>query len=306
MSIALVVPDRNLDVFLNTFQQLSEEEIQLYPHIDCPEEADVLISWNQPEGYFSEFPNLKLICSFGAGVDHIISDPSYRKEILLTRVVDQALTSEMSRYIIAAVSMFQYGFPFYFDERLKHDFMAQRTHLPALTVGVMGLGELGKSAATICARCGYNVVGWSRSKKEVEGVTTFAEAELYEFLSASNILVCMLPLTDETLDLIDLSIFSKMKSPAFFINVGRGQQVVEEDLIQAITDEVLLGACLDVIRHEPISSDEPLLNHKRIIITPHIASITNQENCARQIAENIKRFRSGESLLHQVKPERGY
>jgi glyoxylate/hydroxypyruvate reductase A len=306
MSIAIVVPDRNLDVFLSTFQQWVDEAVQVYPNIERKEDVDVLIAWNQPEGYFDEFPNLQLVCSFGAGVDHITNDPSYKPDFAITRVVDKALSADMSRYILAAVSMYQYGFPFHFDKNLKHDFLTKKTHRPNLTVGIMGLGQLGTPAATMCARSGYEVIGWSKSKKEIEGVTTFAEAELEEFLSETNILVCMLPLTASTKDFIGKDIFNQLKAPAFFINVGRGQQVVEENLIRAITDEVLMGACLDVIRNEPISSEEPMLNNERIIITPHIASITNQENCALQIAENIKRFRTGKALLHQVKPEIGY
>ena len=140
----------------------------------------------------------------------------------------------------------------------------------------------------------------------MEGINTFALNEMDDFLKKTNILVCMLPLTKETTDFITYELLNRLKKPAFFINVGRGNQVVEEGLLKAIQDNTLSGACLDVVRNEPVSSDHPFLSEPRLIVTPHIASITDQRNAARIIGDNIRRFRSGEELLHKVDPSAGY
>jgi glyoxylate/hydroxypyruvate reductase A len=142
--------------------------------------------------------------------------------------------------------------------------------------------------------------------KDISGVRTFGLSEMDAFLSETNILVCMLPLNEDTRELINYELIRKLKEPAFFINVGRGSHVNEIDLLRAIHEEILLGACLDVVQNEPITEDNPFVKESRIIITPHVASITNQSNAARIIAENIERHKKGEKLLYQVDPHSGY
>jgi glyoxylate/hydroxypyruvate reductase A len=306
MSIAVIVPDRDVSVFVKKLSELVDEDIAVEIDDADRSKVDVAILWDQPQGTISSLPNLKLICSFGAGVEHIINDPEYNAAISLTRIVDGALTASMSRYVVAAVSMFQYGFHFSNDPIFRMDYIRKPIYSPELTLGILGLGALGRASAKCCHDLGYNVLGLSRNKREMEGIGTFALSEMDDFLEQTNILVCMLPLTSQTKDLIDYSLLSKLKKPAFFINVGRGKQVVEVDLLKAIQEDVIQGACLDVVRKEPVTDDHPFIEESKIIITPHIASITNQINAAHIIGDNINRYRNGEKLLYIVDPVAGY
>jgi len=307
MSIALCVPDRNINLFIQELKDhLTSEEIFTDLNEATNENVEVAILWNHPPGTISSFPNLKLICSFGAGVDHILSDPEYNPSILVTRIVDEHLTESMSRYVVAAVSMFQYGFHFMRDDNSRKINLKKALSATKLTIGILGLGALGANAASRCRDLGYEVFGLSRKKKNIQDVHTFGRNEMEAFLSETNILVCMLPLTSETEDIINYELLQKLKSPAFFINVGRGGHVNEHDLLKALKDQILTGACLDVVKNEPIAIDDPIASEPKIIITPHIASITNQENAARIIAENIGRFKKRKELLYQADPGAGY
>jgi len=306
MSIAIIVPDRDISTFVTELRSFCNEQVFVNPSSMDLDKVETAILWNHPIGTISSFPNLKLICSFGAGVDHITSDPEYNPAIPLTRIVDEELTESMTRYVVAAVSMFQYGFHFSGDKELGQQYIRKPIHPPELTVGILGLGALGEASAKCISELKYKVLGISRRKKDLDGVHTFALSEMDTFLSQTNILICMLPLTNETMDMVDYQMLSSLRNPSYFINVGRGNQVKEEDLLKGIKDEFLLGACLDVVKNEPIKVDHPFIKESRIILTPHIASITNQRNAARIIGENINRFRNGEKLRFQVDPNTGY
>ena len=306
MSVAVIVPNRDISILISELKEKVNMEIIIDPIPEDYESITIAILWNQPPGILGSFPNIELICSFGAGVDHIINDPGYDPSIPVTRVVDEDLTASMSRYVVAAVSMFQYGFHLDNDIELGSQYRQRPIYSPKLTVGILGLGALGEASAKCFRDLGYEVNGLSRNLKTLTGIHTFALSEMDEFLANTNILVCMLPLTPTTEDIIDLQLLNKLKKPSFLINVGRGNHVIEDELLIAVREGVLLGACLDVLRNEPIGDDHPFISENRIIITPHIASITNQYNAARLIAENISRFSKGEKLLHKVDSKAGY
>jgi len=170
----------------------------------------------------------------------------------------------------------------------------------------MGLGELGRDTAERLQMNGFNVNGWSKSKKEIDGVRSYSEDELNEFISATNILVCMLPLTNQTKEILDLKLFKMMKQPAFLINVARGEHLVEEDLIYALDTGLISRAVLDVFCKEPLPDSHPFWSREKITITPHIASLTNPKEVAELLVENYKRLLSGMELLYEVDREKGY
>ena len=303
MSIAVIVPDRDITTFIKALSAHTNDEIVIGLEGVKREAVDVAVLWNHPAGTISSLPNLKLISSFGAGVEHILNDPDYRPSIPLTRIVDRDLSDSMARYVIAAVSMFQYGL----CASVASDAMQLKPHYePNLTIGILGLGELGQASAKRLYGLGYKVLGLSRSEKTIEGVKSFTSDRLDEFLTDTNILVCMLPMTSQTEDIIDIDLLCQLKKPSFFINVGRGKQVAEQDLLRSVQQGVIEGACLDVVRNEPITSDHPFVKEPRIVITPHIASVTNQENAAFIIADNIQRLRNGEELKYRVDASSGY
>lgn len=141
-------------------------------------------------------------------------------------------------------------------------------------------------------------------KKEIEGVECFSDLD--DFLSKTNILVCLLPLTKETDGILDLDLFKKLKKPAYLINVARGSHLIEEDLIYGLDTGVLEGATLDVFEEEPLPANHLFWNRPKIMITPHIASITDPKEAAKVIVENYKRSLSGMELLYEVDREKGY
>ena len=175
------------------------------------------------------------------------------------------------------------------------------------TVGIMGLGQLGAYTAERLAQIGFNVVGWSRSQKQLAGVETYAgNAQLPEFLRRANILVCLLPLTEQTRDILNRDFFEQLPRQAYLINVARGEHLVEADLLTAIDTGQIRGACLDVFRQEPLPPDHPFWRHPQIRVTPHCSSITNPASVAPQIVENYRRSQAGQPLLNQVSRSRGY
>ena len=183
----------------------------------------------------------------------------------------------------------------------------EQPHAGERCVGVMGLGELGGDSARHLASIGFDVIGWSRSPREVPGVRAFHGREgLKAFLAETDILVSVLPLTPETTDMIDADFLSRLPRGASFINAGRGQQVVEADLLAALDSGQIAHATLDVFRVEPLPADHPYWAHPSVTVTPHIAAETRAETCAEVVAENIRRCEQGEPLLHLVDRDLGY
>jgi glyoxylate/hydroxypyruvate reductase A len=174
-------------------------------------------------------------------------------------------------------------------------------------VGILGLGSLGSHAAISLNLLGFQVSGWSRSEKNLDNVKAyFGEDQLPAFLENCEILICLLPLTDQTQDILNKDLFSKLPKGASLINPGRGPHLVESDLIEALDNGHLSSATLDVFRVEPLSEDSPLWEHPKIRITPHVASIAAPGRVATLVAQNIVRARNGEPLLNQVDVTKGY
>ena len=171
----------------------------------------------------------------------------------------------------------------------------------------MGLGQLGADAAKKLYQLGFQVTGWSRTPKKVDGVQSFAgDGALNDFLSLANVLICLLPLTPATKGILNYKTFEKLPAGSYLINVARGAHLVEQDLLEALETGRISGACLDVFQVEPLPVGHPFWNHPKIIITPHISSLTYPKAVVPQIVENYHRTKLGKPLLNQVDIERGY
>jgi glyoxylate/hydroxypyruvate reductase A len=171
----------------------------------------------------------------------------------------------------------------------------------------MGFGVLGEDAAGKFRNLGFQVRGWANSPKNIDGIKIFVDkAEFNDFLSKSDILICLLPLTSATVNILNRETFKQLPDGAFIINVARGEHLVEEDLLEAIDEGKLSGACLDVFREEPLPKDHIFWHHPKVTVTPHVASITSPESVAPQIIENYRRLKEGQSLLNVVSREKGY
>ena len=309
MSIAILVPDRDTSLLEKTLQaELSNVSIFNYPNIPNSEEIDVLVVWKQPENVLSKFPNLKLISSLGAGIDHILTDKSLPENVPIVRITDEKLTISMRKYILMCILNFQKDIWGIFDFNDKQIWENNHIVEQSLKVGIMGLGALGKDVAISLHKIGFQVFGYSFSEKEIHGIRCFSKAknEFDDFLRSVNVLVNLLPLTAETKGILNWNLFEKLPDNSFLVNVGRGAHLIDVDLIKAIQEKKIKGAFLDVFNVEPLPKNHPFWAHSEVIITPHIASITNQKNAGIQIAENYRKLKKGEKLINQIDLGKGY
>jgi glyoxylate/hydroxypyruvate reductase A len=279
-----------------------------WPYKGDPAKIDYALVWQPPRGELKRYPNLKAIFSVGAGVDHLASDPDLPEGVPVVRMVEPGLTAGMSEYVVLAV-LNHHRFILDYAAQRREKVWAEIPQLPAEArqVGVLGLGVLGRDALETLKPFGFRLAGWSRSPKSITGVTCFhGSGGLGEFLAGSDILVCLLPLTAETTGILDKETFAKLPAGAAVINVGRGGQLVEEDLLAALDSGHLSGATLDVFQKEPLPKKHPFWTHPRVFMTPHIASMTVPESAVRAVVANIQRLEAGEALQHVVDLKRGY
>ncbi len=288
-------------------RQMPDLDVRVWPAVGDVRDIEVALLWRYPKGDLTRYPNLKLMCSLGAGVEHILEDP-HLPDVPLTRIVDPELAGDMAAYVTAAVLRHHCAFPDYARfqaERLWRKI--PRPHTRERTVGIMGLGEMGRACAEMLRAHGFPVVGWSRSARAVPGIDCLAGAAgLPAFLARAQVLICLLPLTPETRGIIDADLLRKLPRGAFLVNAARGGHVVDADLIAALDSGHLAGATLDVFEPEPLPPTSPLWGHSKILVTPHVASLTDPETSCAQVAENIRRLRAGEPLLYLVDRARGY
>ncbi|MGM0636065.1 MAG: 2-hydroxyacid dehydrogenase [Bacteroidota bacterium] len=308
MSIVLISEHSNIEEWIKELEnQNPNTKIEHYPDVSNFEEVTYAISWQHPEGVFKKFPNLKVVASMGAGVRHILKDDELPENIKVTRIVDSQLTKDMSVFVLTQALSYIRNLPIHFQNQQKKNWKIIPYKTPEETnVGIMGLGVLGKAVAQLLLNNNFKVYGWAKSKKEIEGVTTYDKNGLDEFLAQAEILVCLLPITDSTKGILNKNLFSKLPKNAYLVNVARGEHLVEEDLIEAIAKNKLSGASLDVFQEEPLPENHSFWKHKRITITPHVASRTNPKSAAKQLIENYKRMKNGEELENQVDTEKGY
>lgn len=308
MSLLLVAQHRDMKPFRDAIlKKDSNMNVEIWPDVQDLRRVQFAVAWNQPKNLFGHYPNLKAISSLGAGVDHLLTDSSIPDSIRITRFVAPSLSDQMSDYVLTAVLNLLRKTDYYYGQQKQGEWKAVPFFSKNdLATGLMGLGELGRCSAERLKMNGFNVNGWSKSKKEIEGVSSYSENELNEFLSVTNILVCMLPLTNETEGILDLKLFKMMKQPAFIINVARGEHLVEEDLIYALDTRLISRAVLDVFSKEPLPDSHPFWSREKITITPHIASLTNPKEVAELLVENYKRLLSGMDLLYEIDRNKGY
>ncbi len=289
-------------------KRLPDLDFRVWPDVGDASEIAYALVWKHKPGELNRFPNLKLLCSLGAGVDHVFADPSLPRTIPLVRIVDPDLTAGVSEYVLLSVLRYHRQFPQY--EALQRERRWRELGRPATAdcrVGILGLGVLGRDAAAKLRMLGFPVLGWARRPRPIEGMETYSgEDGLQGVLARTRILVCMLPLTAATAGIINARTLGLLPLGAYFVNVARGANVVDRDLIAALDSGHISGATLDVFSPEPLPGDHPFWVHPKVTVTPHIAALTNPDTAADQIAENISRSASGRPLLHAVDPEAGY
>lgn len=293
-------------------EALPEEKIITRGEAFDPAEIDYMLAWKPAADAFEGLVNLKAILSIGAGVDSLLAHPAL-PDVPVVRFVDEELTHCMSDYVISQVTMHQRLFTRYKANQKKK--VWSQLYPPAsheISVGIMGLGVLGQDAARKLNLIGFNVKGWSRSPKSVEGVEIFAgEDQLDAFLAATDILVCLLPLTPETQGILNMETFKKLRRGKLIggpvlINAARGGHQKEADIVAALADGTLAAASLDVFEVEPLPATSPLWEIETCFITPHIAAISNERSGTRYFSKVIADHRAGKPLPNVVDRSRGY
>ncbi|HTO32220.1 MAG TPA: glyoxylate/hydroxypyruvate reductase A [Pararhizobium sp.] len=272
---------------------------------------DYAVVWKSDPDLFSRASHLKVVFSGGAGVDHVLKLPGL-PDVPLVRFVDRSLTTRMSEWVVMNCLLHLRQHRTY-EARAKAHVWEDLSQPEAaeITVGVMGLGVLGQDAIAKLRVMGFRAIGWSRSKKVIDGVETFDEAELDAFLGKTDFLVGLLPLTPETTGIFNASLFSRLSRKGVFgapvfINGGRGGSQVEADVLAALRSGVLGGASLDVFEQEPLGKDSPFWDMDNVYVTPHVAASSDVKALFVAVERQIDRFENGLPLEHLVDRKAGY
>jgi glyoxylate/hydroxypyruvate reductase A len=268
-------------------------------------DIDVAVVATHPKGTFDNLKGLKLIQSIWMGVENIVNDPALPKGVPVARLIDPGMVAAMTETVIAHVLDWHRHFYCYRSFQTQRTWKRRRQYLASdRTVGILGLGELGGTIAAKLRDLGFNVAGFSRRPKKIDGV--FCSTSIDEVVSRSDALVCLLPLTPQTRGIINAKVISRIRKDGCLINVARGGHVVVPDLLAALDSGHLAHAYLDVFEPEPLPADSPLWGHPGITLTPHIAALTEPRTSVGKVVDNIERVRRGEAPTNTVDFAAGY
>jgi glyoxylate/hydroxypyruvate reductase A len=286
---------------------LPDLDFRLWPQIGDPAEIAAALVWQPPAGLLANLPNLKLILSLGAGVDHLFADPTL-PDLPIVRLVDPYMTAAMCEYVAWQVMRLHRQEFVYLEQQRAAEWREHRQPNAAeRRVGILGLGALGSEAALRLEVMGFDVAGWTSSEHKLRGVRCYWGTDgLAPFLARSDVLVCLLPLTAETENILSAKLFAHLPRGAALVNCARGQHLVEADLIQALDSGQLSAASLDVFRQEPLPPEHPFWHHKRILVTPHVAGATHAPTASIIYADALRRFAADKPIPHLVERKRGY
>ncbi|GAB3626802.1 gyoxylate/hydroxypyruvate reductase A [Pandoraea terrae] len=280
---------------------------RLWPDVGDPAEIRYLAAWKPPEDLHALLPNVEVVFSTGAGIDQfdLSGVPAH---IPVVRMVEPGIVEGMVEYVTQAVLTIHRDLFDYAAQQSTRQWI-ERPVQPASArrVGVLGLGMLGQAVLERLNLFGFACAGWSRSPREMEGVACFAGAEALDaFLSRTDILICLLPLTDATRGILNANLLARLPRGASLINVGRGGHLNQPDLLAALDNGHIANAILDVTDPEPLPQSHPFWTHPRVRLTPHIASATRPDTAVEVVLENVRRHRAGLPMIGQIDRRQGY
>ena len=262
--------------------------------------ADYAVVWAPPQAFFDEQTALKGVFNIGAGVDALMK-LHLPAGLPVVRLDDAGMSVQMAEYVCHAVIRHFREFDGYEADVAKRQWSYRKPRSRAdFPIGVMGLGVLGERVSLALKQFDFPVLGWSRSAKSIAGVRCFSGFDgvggLNDFLAATRILVCLLPLTPETEDILNHGNLARLLPGAYVINVARGAHLVDDDLLALLGSGHLAGATLDVFRQEPLPPAHPFWQHPKITVTPHTSARTLRLESIAQIARKMQALHGGAAL----------
>lgn len=289
-------------------EHMPELSIRVWPDIGAREDIDFVMFWRPPHGLMTTLPNLRLIQSLGAGVEHLLEDPELPAHVPIVRLVDPYMTRTMAEYVVCHVMRLHRQDHLYAPQQLRREWKAHaQVNAGQRTIGFLGMGELGQDSAKLLHGLGFNVLGWNRSGRHVEGIEmTSGRDGMRALARRSDTIVCLLPLTPETTHVLGEPLFSWLPRGACIINCGRGGHVHEHDLLQHLRSGHLAAAVLDVFDQEPLPPDHPLWTTPGVSVTPHIAAQSNPPTGAPIVIAAIRACIAGAPIPNLVAREVGY
>ena len=300
MSILLASTDfwEDMEVWSSALQEaMPEMNVKVYPDEGDVNDIEYAVVWKHPRGILNQYPNLKAILSLGAGVDHVISDPELPEGLPIVRLVDKKLTHEMFLHSLHWVLHFHSDQYLYRIQQQRCEWIQQSSvQSEDRTIGIMGLGNIGKSIGDSLVNLDFNVVGWGARPKNSLGEINYyyGQEQLAVFLRQSDILINVLPLSENTKNILTKNELKLLPEGSFIINIGRGGIINESDLLSALDSGHITAAALDVFAQEPLPENNSLWTHPSVYVTPHIAGQSNPRSAAKTIAENIRLIETGE------------
>jgi len=289
-------------------KELPELEICIWPDHGKAEDVEFAIIWGPYAREMKQFPNLNAILSLGAGVDHIFEQVDRPANVPVVRLIDPGLKTGMVEYVLYNVLRYHRRMPDYEQQQRKALWIERsQAARSERRIGILGLGEIGVACAKALNRLGFNVIGWSRTKKKILEIGCFyGDETLKPFLSQCTTLICLLPLTPETEGILNKGTLAAMPAGSYLINVGRGGHLMEGDLLDALDSGHIAGATLDVFREEPLGKDNPFWQHPNVTVTPHIAALSLPQTAVPVLAKSIKQIQAGRHVQGLVNPDFGY
>ena len=280
---------------------------RVWPDIGAAEDVRYLVAWQPPERIMETFPKLELLFSVGAGVDQF-DFSALPRSLPVVRMLEPGIAESMAEYVVLAVLGLHRDLIAFIDQQRREVWEEIQVRAPAdRRVGVMGLGQLGQAALDRLKPFGFRLSGWNRSPRSIDGVACHAGPEtLKAFLAEIDILVCLLPLTEATRGVLNAELFAALPRGAALVNCGRGGHLVAPDLIAALDGGQLSAAILDVAEPEPLPPGHAFWQHPKILLTPHIASMTRPSQAVDFVLDTIARHRRGEALPGLVDRDAGY